>query len=661
MLFRRCRRPVQRCLFLTIAFVVVTMGYFTLFYVKDVLLADDKRSYEPGKRGAFFIADAGGHSFKDQEGQACVHPQLELWHKELKKYFQGTPKLHCSARRNWVYVQNGTFRINETLRQVYGDINCDYEPQLRGNSDFSVVKGDVVVGAQDGAALKSDFFQVLCTSKDGTTYKNIHSAVVPPPEVIDRKDNLPAEALGLNVLMFGFDSLSRMTWLRNLPKSHKYAVDELGGMVLEGYNIVGDGTPQALLPILTGKTETELPEARRGHEGAETVDGHPWIWKDFQKAGYVTQWGEDGASVGTFTYRMLGFKEQPVDHYMRPFYLQAEKWYQIQPAYCLGSVPRHVNMLNWIRDLYQAYPNKRKFSFLFHSEFTHGGYSEVRVVDDDLRHFLRYMNDSGYLNNTVLILMSDHGARFQSVRRTVQGKYEERMPYFLFRFPPWFSQKYPHVIRNFKTNTRRLTTPFDIHETFVDILNFTGATKGNTSQRGISLFKEIPKDRSCTHAGIEHHWCACLNWQPIDIKHRSIMKAAKALVNRINELTSSERSLCSPLKIGNVASAVKYLPNDEILKFKQSSDSDGRIADLSDTMNHTELFYQIQVKTLPGQGLFEATVKHVVVSDTFYIDNREISRINKYGNQPQCIMERLPHLRPYCYCSSQPPNEDSAV
>ena len=26
----------------------------------------------------------------------------------------------------------------------------------------------------------------------------------------------------------------------------------VGGMVLEGYNIVGDGTPQALLPILTG-------------------------------------------------------------------------------------------------------------------------------------------------------------------------------------------------------------------------------------------------------------------------------------------------------------------------------------------------------------------------------------------------------------------------
>ena len=58
--------------------------------------------------------------------------------------------------------------------------------------------------------------------------------------------------MGVNVLMFGFDSVSRMTWMRNLPKSHRYLTQELGGMVLEGYNIVGDGTPQALLPILTG-------------------------------------------------------------------------------------------------------------------------------------------------------------------------------------------------------------------------------------------------------------------------------------------------------------------------------------------------------------------------------------------------------------------------
>ena len=101
--------------------------------------------------------------------------------------------------------------------------------------------------------------------------------------------HLPATAARLDILVFGFDSVSRLTWMRNLPRSYEYLVDHLGATVLPGYSVVGDGTPQALLPILTGRTERELPEARRGFPGATTVDGHPWIWKELTRVGYVTQ------------------------------------------------------------------------------------------------------------------------------------------------------------------------------------------------------------------------------------------------------------------------------------------------------------------------------------------------------------------------------------
>lgn len=132
--------------------------------------------------------------------------------------------------------------------------------------------------------------------------------------------------------MFGIDSMSRMTWMRNLPKTYEYFTKHLEGIVLEGYNIVGmryvmvkmlenlnpvrrminrktvlpyrcfqitgDGTPQALLPILTGQTEVELPEARRGKPNAKNIDGHPWIFKDFQKIGYATQYAEEDTKTG---------------------------------------------------------------------------------------------------------------------------------------------------------------------------------------------------------------------------------------------------------------------------------------------------------------------------------------------------------------------------
>jgi len=79
--------------------------------------------------------------------------------------------------------------------------------------------------------------------------------------------------------------------MRNLPQTYQYLVNELRATVLRGYNVVGDGTPQALLPILTGKTEQELPEARRGFAGATTVDRHPWIWNTLRRVGYVTHVG----------------------------------------------------------------------------------------------------------------------------------------------------------------------------------------------------------------------------------------------------------------------------------------------------------------------------------------------------------------------------------
>ncbi len=254
----------------------------------------------------------------------------------------------------------------------------------------------------------------------------------------------------------------------------------------------------------------------------------------------------------------------------------------------------------------------------------------------------------------MLILMSDHGARFHAVRQTVQGKYEERMPYFSFRFPPWFPRKYPKAYKNFMANSKKLTTPFDIHETFVDMLNYTSEEpKDIQKQRGISLFKEIPNSRTCESAGVEMHWCACLNWKDADPSSSHVISAARQLVDTLNRITADQRQNCEELKLDKVIRAGVYAPNSDLLKFKQSSDHDGRKADLSDTMKASEIFYQLTIITSPNHGQYEATLKFVARTSSFVTNEHEISRTNKYGDQPHCVRDSLPHLRPYCYCKSQ--------
>lgn len=214
------------------------------------------------------------------------------------------------------------------------------------NDDFSSSKGKIVKLTSEvgNIPLESDFFHVKCESKDGHTWKNIMAGVFRNESVVRRVKaaKLPDHAMKLNVLMFGLDSMSRLHYMRKLPKTYKYLTEVLKSVVLKGYNIVGDGTPQALIPILTGYTELELPETRKRMSNANFVNIYPFVWKNFSASGYVTAWGEDCPYTGTFTYRLKGFDELPTDHYMRSFYVESEKVMKDHPKLCFANKPRHV-------------------------------------------------------------------------------------------------------------------------------------------------------------------------------------------------------------------------------------------------------------------------------------------------------------------------------
>jgi len=58
-------------------------------------------------------------------------------------------------------------------------------------------------------------------------------------------------------------------------------------------------------------------------------------------SGYVTSYNEDASTIGTFSYRLKGFKEQPTDCYMRPFYMVADRIAYLHRKYCWGSEFHH--------------------------------------------------------------------------------------------------------------------------------------------------------------------------------------------------------------------------------------------------------------------------------------------------------------------------------
>ncbi|XP_049802017.1 uncharacterized protein LOC126236620 [Schistocerca nitens] len=592
-------------------------------------------------------------------GQACRHPYLEVNNPDIMKFIKDLGPIKCSDEQDWVEMDGSTARITSTARKKYGDIECGFTDIFR-DSDHATHDGVTTQTHTEYHLEESDFVKVNCISSKGYTWHSVLAGIRHDQDVLDRTgwDKLPHDALRLNVLMFGFDSLSHNMFIRKMPQSYKFLTENLNAIELHGYNIVGDGTPQALIPILTGKIELELPETRkRMGDKASYVNVYPFLWKEYQSSGYVTAYMEDCPSIGTFTYRLKGFSDPPTDHYMRTYYVAAAPEFSKHKKYCMGSIPRHKIMMNYISHFFKVYKSKPKFMFGFHGELSHDSYNDVGAADGDLLEMMKSLHREGHLNNTVFIIMSDHGHRFADIRNTDQGKQEERLPMFAFVFPPWFSNKYREAMENFKRNSVRLTTPFDINPTLRNVLHFEGAGRGNIRSRSISLFKEIPLERTCSDAYVEAHWCACLDWQEVSLEDKIVKKAAETFVDFLNKFTSERRHLCSPLHLEHVQWAARLVPNHNLLHFRKNADLDGFVPDLSAKTRHSHEIYQLKVSTEPGNGLFEVSMRYNIQENSFTIRIEDVSRINRYGSAASCLSSADHHLSKYCYCKLRQPNE----
>ena len=180
-------------------------------------------------------------------------------------------------------------------------------------NDFDYLKTDEVK-VNDGYTVDKNeqFFIVNCESIDNQSYKSAFVKIFPKPKEINIKDPF-------NVLFIGFDSVSRSDFFESLPMSSDFLKDEIKSNILWRYNIVGDGTPAALIPILTSKHENELPNTIRATPNVNYVDeAYPFIWRNFSEyLNYSTLFLEDWPWFGTFQYRMVGMKKPPTDYYAR--------------------------------------------------------------------------------------------------------------------------------------------------------------------------------------------------------------------------------------------------------------------------------------------------------------------------------------------------------
>lgn len=362
---------------------------------------------------------------------------------------------------------------------------------------------------------------------------------------------------------------------------------------------------------------------------------------------FRTNFAEDSGNIGVFNYIKNGFRVQPTDYYLRPFNIQAE--FEIGHAkpgncfLCLGSRLNLTFLLNYALKFGETFRDKRYFGLFWSNSFTHDFFNISPQGDNALLKFLEYANRNTLLNNTVLIFLSDHGLRWGSFRETFQGHLEERLPMLWFVLPKWFEKRYQSAVQNLRRNVDKLTTPFDLYETLNDLANLTRienteiAHRSTLHARQASLFLRLSVNRTCSDAGIPIHYCTCHNdVKSLKTNDSMVTEGANAIVQHINE-GLNDHDQCSKLNLKSIDRA-----SMERSTMNEKSGMNATTANFGSN-------YVITIRTWPGDGVFEATVRYEAARRIFLVIG-SVSRINTYGSQGNCVKDYI--LRLYCYCKS---------
>lgn len=140
--------------------------------------------------------------------------------------------------------------IQNSIVDRFGMISCDFTSIVRGDDDYEITTTKRVRSKRYFEMIESDFVGVKCWTDQYLNRKYWRGLLTGVrKQSVGNEKKKKTNEMPFNVIMFGLDSMSRNAFIRKLPKTYEYLTKKLGADVLQGYNIIGDGTPQALIPV----------------------------------------------------------------------------------------------------------------------------------------------------------------------------------------------------------------------------------------------------------------------------------------------------------------------------------------------------------------------------------------------------------------------------
>ena len=177
---------------------------------------------------------------------------------------------------------------------------------------------------------------------------------------------------------------------------------------------------------------------------------------------------------------------------------------------CLYGKDTFEYVLEYGQKFWEAYLNEKKFLRLSFQDAHEGTLEVVKYLDKKLAEFLEFFWHKKYLEDTAIFLVSDHGNNmigFYNILQVEDYVLEKTLGTWLMILP----KKINVDEKNIEINQQRLVTPYDIHDTLLDMFGYKLNDKVY-SRKGKSIFSEINGlERNCDFykQDLLPLWCRC--------------------------------------------------------------------------------------------------------------------------------------------------------
>ncbi|CAO4376593.1 unnamed protein product [Caenorhabditis nigoni] len=576
--------------------------------------------------------------------EQCELPIYDFYDDEIIPYVNPNvnPLSRCNASvKPLTTLINGSWGLKDKKLKLECRTRCHLRESERRNKigNWSYKPGPV----------DCEVLEAVCADNSTDVYGYLHTQIVPTPP---RKPKIETKNLKqYDVTVILVDSLAYSQARRSLPRTISYMTNHMDAVLFPYVNKVGDNSRPNGVALWFGKLLQKIDRSLFDEESIMAdwthnymchvfKDNETSLFHEFQNYGYKTLLAEDWAE-GTLNWpNCKGFDKPPFDHYMRPFQNALERknhGLDVTKRHLKGQMCRehHHTMLDYLGQFLDAYPDQKKFSWVWAINLGHDTENGIAHSDNDFYNFM--VKHRQQLDNSFVVFVGDHGLRFGGVRKTFVGALDVNNPFLAISIPKEL-RKSTKILDHMTENAKKLQTHFDTRSAILDILKFQSASNFTDTtpleipgERGYSYLREQPSViRNCKNTPIPYQYCICqFNKTTVSTDNKVALSIGEHIAYSVNE----------QLKEGNFTEDCIEMKVDRILsllKFDQS-------------MNGSDIYSVVAEMKKPSQADFKANVKVLPTGKIKVLGM--VERANSYKRTADCIASE--HHRPYCYCKNQ--------